>query len=140
AFTYDLAKGSDMLVIDVTARPDVTLDALEHAVHAELEHLIAHGVTGAEVARAIALIETDLVAVLQSAGDRADRLSMFTTYLGDPTLVNAQTDRYRAVTTEQVNVFVREYLVESNRTSLIYVPRASTDVNMQDDIAMAEAP
>jgi predicted Zn-dependent peptidase len=140
AFTYDLAKGSDMLVVDVTARPDVTLDALERAVHVELDRLIADGVTDTDVARAIALVETDLVSVLQSAGDRADRLSMFATYFDDPTLVNVQTERYRAVTTERVNAFVRERLVGSNRASLIYVPRAPANANMQDEVAMAEAP
>ena len=140
AFTYDLVKGSDMLVVDVTARPGVTLDALERAVHAELDRLRADGATDTEVARAIALIETDLVAVLQSAGDRADRLSMFATYFGDPTLVNVQTERYRAVTTERVNAFAREYLAGSNRASLIYIPRANTDARMQEDVAMAEAP
>ncbi|CAN5517429.1 pitrilysin family protein [soil metagenome] len=140
AFTYDLAKGSDMLVIDVTARPDVTVDELERAVHAQLDQLIVEGVTDAEVARAIALVETDLIAVLQSAGDRADRLSMFATYFGDPTLVNRQTEQYRAVTKERVNAFVRERLVTSNRASLIYVPRETAEVDAPDEVAMAEAP
>jgi predicted Zn-dependent peptidase len=60
---------------------------------------------------------------MQSAGDRADRLSMFTTYFGDPELVNAQVDRYRAVTAEQVSKFARERLVPQNRVELVYVPR-----------------
>ena len=34
AFTYDLAKGSDLLVVDVTARPEYRLEQLEEAVHA----------------------------------------------------------------------------------------------------------
>ena len=140
AFTYDLAKGSDILVIDVTARPDVPLEALESAVHAELDRLIADGVTDTEVARAIALVETDLVAVLQSAGDRADRLSMFATYFNDPALVNSQTERYRAVTPAAVNAFVRERLVAANRASLIYVPREPVTANVESDVAMAEAP
>ena len=140
AFTYDLAKGSDMLVVDVTARPDITVDELERGVHAELDQLIMEGVTEVEVARAIALIETDLIAVLQSAGDRADRLSMFATYFGDPTLVNRQTEQYRAVTKERVNAFARGRLVASNRASLIYVPREIAEVVAQDDVAMAEAP
>ena len=49
----------------------------------------------AEVQRAVALIETALVSSLQSAGDRADKLSMFATYFGDPALVNEQTARYQ---------------------------------------------
>ena len=140
AFTYDLAKGSDLLVVDVTARPETTAEALEAAVHAELDRMIADGVTEEEVARAVALIETDLVVVLQSAGDRADRLSMYATYFGDPSRVNEQADRYRAVTVDQVNTFVRTRFVPENRASLLYVPREPADVAVQEDLAMAEAP
>jgi zinc protease len=140
AFTYDLAKGSDMLVIDVTARPDVSIEALEHAVHAELDQLVAAGVTEAEVARAIALIETDLIAVLQSAGDRADRLSMFATYFDNPFLVNEQTERYRAVTKDRVNRFVRAHLGMANRASLIFVPKDAAESAAEDEVAMAETP
>ena len=140
AFTYDLAKGSDMLVVDVTARPEVSLEKLEHAVHAELDQLVAAGVTDGEIARAIALIETDMVAALQSAGDRADRLSMFATYFDDPHLVNGQAERYRAVTRDRVNHFVRERIGWSNRASLIFVPKQAVVVASQDDVAMAETP
>ncbi len=140
AFTYDLSKGSDLLVVDVTARPGTSVDQLEAAVHAEVDRLLREGVSQAEVARAVTLIETELVAALQSAGERADRLSMFTTYFGDPTLVNRQADRYRAVTAEQVNAFARERLVRENRASLLYVPRAAEVESAQHDLAMAEAP
>jgi predicted Zn-dependent peptidase len=140
AFTYDLAKGSDLLVVDVTARPDVSTEALEDAVHVELDRLHTDGVTAEEVARAVALIETDIIAALQSAGDRADRLSMFATYFGDAEIVNAQAERYRAVTPERVNAFVRERLSRDNRASLIYVPKELAEVPPQDDLAMAEVP
>jgi zinc protease len=140
AFTYDLAKGSDLLVVDVTARPETTVERLEEAVHAELDRLITDGVTPDEVARVVTLIETELVASLQSASDRADKLSMFTTYFGDPRLVNQQADRYRAVTAEQVNAFARERLGRDNRASLLYVPRAADVEPTQSDLAMAEVP
>ena len=140
AFTYDLAKGSDLLVVDVTARPETTVAALEAAVHAELDRLIAEGVTEEEVVRAVSLVETDLVVVLQSAGDRADRLSMYATYFGDPSRVNEQAERYRAVTVDQVNAFVRARLVPENRASLLYVPREPVHVPAQENLAMAEAP
>jgi zinc protease len=144
AFTYDLAKGSDLLVVDVTARPDVSVETLAMAVGAEIDRMMVSGVTQAEVSRVVTLIETDLVASLQSASDRADRLSMFATYFGDPTLVNQQADRYRAVTVERVNEFAREALVPDNRAMLLYVPREQTVAAEpeppQDDLAMAEAP
>jgi predicted Zn-dependent peptidase len=144
AFTYDLSKGSDLLVVDVTARPDVSVETLEKAVGAEIDRMLARGVTQAEVARVVTLIETDLVASLQSASDRADRLSMYATYFADPALVNQQADRYRAVTVERVNAFAREYLVPENRATLLYVPRenaaAADTAPPQSDLAMAEAP
>lgn len=140
AFTYDLAKGSDLLVVDVTARPDTSVEQLEASVHAELDRLADGGVTAEEIARVVTLIETELVASLQSASDRADKLSMFATYFGDPQLVNHQADRYRAVTVERVNAFVRERLVRENRASLLYVPREVNVERTQSDLAMAEAP
>jgi predicted Zn-dependent peptidase len=140
AFTYDLSKGSDLLVVDVTARPETSVEQLELAVNAQIDLALRDGVTEAEVARVVTLIETDTIAALQSASDRADRLSMFATYFGDPTLVNQQTDRYRAVTVDQVNAFIRERLVPENRASLLYVPRDMEIEPTQSDLAMAEAP
>jgi len=140
AFTYDLAKGSDLLVVDVTARPETSVETLERAVNAEIDRMLSEGVTQSEVDRAVTLIETELIVALQSAGARADRLSMFATYFGDPHIVNQQAERYRAVTAERVNAFVRERLVPDNRASLIYVPRDSNVEPAQSDLAMAETP
>jgi len=123
AFTYDLTKGSDLLVIDVTARPSIAAEALEREVADEVDLLVRDGVTEEEVARAVALVQTEFVAAMQSAGDRADRLSLFATYFKNPELVNTQVEQYEAVTTEEVNAFVRARLGEANRASLLFVPR-----------------
>ena len=125
AFTFDLAKGTDLLVVDVTARPETTAGRLEEEVEREIDAIHRKGVVETEVKRAIALIETDLLASLQSAGDRADRLSMFATYFGQPELVNEQAERYRSVTTESVNGLISERFGEDNRASLLYVPKAA---------------
>jgi zinc protease len=126
AFTYDLTKGSDLLVIDVTGLPAIPGEQLEHEVAREVDVLFANGVTQDEVARAITLIQTEYVAALQSAGERADRLSMFATYFGDPSLINSQVDRYQTVTADEVNAFIAERLGENNRASLLFVPRIGT--------------
>jgi predicted Zn-dependent peptidase len=123
AFTFDLAKGSDLLVADVTARPEVSPDQLESELAAEIDLLHRQGVSAAEVERAVALIETEFVAAMQSAGERADQLSRFATYFGDPSVVNVQVDRYRAVTAAAVTAFARERLGPDNRASLLYVPK-----------------
>jgi predicted Zn-dependent peptidase len=123
AFTFDLAKGTDLLVLDVTGRPEISAEQLEAEVEREVDLLIEQGASDEEVQRAVALIQTDMVTAMQSASERADRLSMFATLLGDPSLINMQAEKYSSVTTESVNDFVRERLRPDNRAKLIYVPR-----------------
>jgi zinc protease len=134
AFTFDLPKGSDLLIVDVTARPGISPDRLEQEVSVEIDRLRDHGVTQAEVDRAVALIETDYVRSMQQASERADNLSKFATYFGDPSLVNVQTDRYRGVTVDAVNQFARERLGADNRASLLYVPRSDGTQRSEESI------
>lgn len=133
AFTFDLPKGADLLVVDVTARPGITPEQLEREVLVEIDRMRTGGVTQSEVDRAISLIQTDFIASMQQAAERADQLSRFATYLGDPTVLNSQTARYRAVTAAEVNRFVSARLGEDNRALLMYVPRS------EDGEADAEA-
>ena len=127
AFTYDLAKGSDLLIVDATAHPGVSPERLEAAVLAELDRIHADGVTEAETARARALIETSFVTSLQSAAERADQLSRFATYFGDATLANEQVERYQRTTAEQVSSLARERLGPDNRAVLCYLPEENTE-------------
>jgi predicted Zn-dependent peptidase len=123
AATFDLTKGSDLLIVDVTARPEVSPEQLEREVAAEVDEVRSRGISHDEVDRAIALIETMLATALQSAGDRADKLSLFATYFGDASLINGEIDRYRSVTRSRVVAFAATYLGEDNRAGLLYVPR-----------------
>ncbi len=125
AFTFDLSKGSDLLICDVTGRPGVSAEALEAAVVAEVDRARREGLTPAECARAMALAETSWVVALQSAAGRADRLSQYATYFGDAARLNTELARYRALTAAEVSAAARDLLGEDNRVSLVYVPRAA---------------
>ncbi len=127
AFTWDLAKGADLFVADATARPGTDAATLEAAVVAEVDRLRRDGVRAEEIERVMALIETDFVTSMQTAGDRADAISKFATLLGDPSLVNEQLERYRKVTAEEVTAFARDFLGEDNRASLVYVPHSDRE-------------
>jgi predicted Zn-dependent peptidase len=141
AFTYDLPKGADLLVVDGVARPGVSAAELEAAMVEEIDRLRADGVTDAEVERALALIESSFTIGLQSAADRADQLSRFATYFGDPALANAQVEAYRRVTAERVSAFARELLGPDNRAFLVYVPRpgAGAEVDASSEPAAVAA-
>jgi zinc protease len=139
AFTYDLAKGSDLLVIDATAHPDITPAQLESAVLAELDLMHQHGVTDVEVQRARALIETSFVTSMQSAAERADQLSRFATYFGDAALINEQVARYAATTTAAVSALARERLGPDNRALLLFVPAEEPADAVSAEMAEASA-
>jgi zinc protease len=124
AFTFDLSKGSDLLVVDATARPGVSLDRLEQGIADVMNEFCASGPREGELERVLAQVETDFVTSMQSAGDRAEQLSRFATYFGEPRLLNDQLARYREVTAAQVHEMARGRLHADNRASLVYVPRA----------------
>jgi zinc protease len=124
-FTFDLAKGSDLLVIDALAHPGVTAQDLERQVATELDRLLKEGVTTEEVQRAITLTSTEELVELQAAQEFADKLSQFATYFGDPALALDAIAILGNVTPESVNAFAATYLGEDNRVSLTYVPKAA---------------
>jgi zinc protease len=128
AYTFDLTKGADLLICDVTGRQGVPLATLMEALVVEVDRLRADGATVAERDRALALLESGWLLQLQSAGQRADKLSQFATYFGDPHRVNSELARYQAVTVEQLHEAARSLLGEDNRVSLSYVPRAAAEV------------
>ncbi|MGH7616090.1 MAG: M16 family metallopeptidase [Gemmatimonadaceae bacterium] len=139
AFTFDLAKGSDLLVVDVTARPGIPAEQLEQEVAYEIDAVLRDGVDAAELERAVALVQTSFVSSLQQAGERADRLSLFATYFGKPELINEEVERYQALTVDDVNGFVHERLGEDNRASLLYVPRDNAPGELVGAGAASEA-
>jgi predicted Zn-dependent peptidase len=108
-------------------------------VLAELEVLAQHGVTEDEVTRARALIETSFTMSLQSAAERADQLSRFATYFGDPSLVNTQVDRYNATTAADVSAFARTFLGPDNRVLLLFVPADEPPAEMAHELEEATA-
>jgi predicted Zn-dependent peptidase len=138
AYTFDLAKGSDLLIVEATARPGVSGEQLEAAVAGALDTMHAHGVSADEVSRAVALIGTDMVTSLQSAQSRADKLSQFATFFGDPSLVNRQLEAFERVTATDVTRIARERLGRDNRASLLYVPREEPGPVDEDGDAVVE--
>jgi predicted Zn-dependent peptidase len=125
AYTFDLTKGADLLICDVTGRQGVPLATLETALVAEVERLRRGGITAGERERALALLEASWLLQLQSAGLRADKLSQFATYFGNPQRLNEELGRYQAVTVDAMQAVARELMGEDNRVSLVYVPRSA---------------
>jgi predicted Zn-dependent peptidase len=126
-------------VVDVTARPGVAPEQLEREVIVEIDRMRNEGVTQNEVDRAVSLIQTDFIASMQQAAERADQLSRFATYFGNPALLNEQSARFHAVTADEVNRFARARMGEDNRAFLMYVPRSEDAAGSTEESLHADA-
>jgi predicted Zn-dependent peptidase len=125
SYQYPLLTGASMLLTWATGYPGSDLDALEAALAEEIQDL--RGATQEEVDRAIALAETDLLYELEHVASRADQLSMYELYFGEPELVNTLLDRLRAVTVDQIRAFAERRLGADNRAVIVYEPSSGSD-------------
>jgi zinc protease len=119
-YAFPIVVGAAMLVLWATVRPSSSSDAVERALTEQVESLI--NADGADVERAIALIEAQHLNGLQAVDERADQLSMHTTLFDDPGRINTELDHVRAVSTADVRAFAARYLHAKNRAVLRYVP------------------
>jgi zinc protease len=125
AFAFPVVTGAALLVVRGNLPAGGDPEALEAALLAEIAALGAEGPAEGEMARALTGLETRHVLELQRVSERADQLSMLTTYFDDPERINSELDRYRAVSPEDVRRFVADYLRPEQRGALVYRPLAA---------------
>jgi predicted Zn-dependent peptidase len=124
AFVLPVVTGAAALIVRGDTGPGGQPGALEEALKREIARLGSEGPDAQEMERALTGLEARHLFELQRVSERADQLSMFTTFFDDPGLINSELDRYRAVTAGEVRDFVREYLGDDNRVVLTYFPDA----------------
>jgi zinc protease len=125
AFVLPIVTGAAMLILRANVPPGHEPGPVEAAVLEELERLGSEGPGADEMERALVSVEARRVLELQKVSERADQISMFTTFFDQPELVNTELDRYRAVTADEVRRFIGEHLTADNRVVLTYVPQAA---------------
>jgi predicted Zn-dependent peptidase len=121
-FAFPFVGGATMLAMWVTARPGVEPDALEAALHAELERLTMEGPTDAELERVRNLHAAHNAATLERIGERADRVSMYTCLFDDPERINGEVARYESVDAGRMKAALADTVRPDNRVTLTYVP------------------
>lgn len=110
--------------IEVVARANQSLQDMEAIVDAELAELAKSPPSQAEVQRALAAIETAMLARLEKVGTLADTLNNYNQSAGDPDFVGKDLARYRAVTAESVSAAVATYLRKNARVVVQTTPGA----------------
>src|SRR5512133_349437 len=108
--------------LEVMARAGQSLTEIETLVDAELAQLAQTAPSSAEVQRALARIETGMLARLEKVGTLADTLNSYNQQAGDPDFIGQDLARYRAVTPESVRAVVAAYLRKSARVVVQTTP------------------
>lgn len=111
-------------VVEIVARPGVSLDKLEAAVDAEIEKLRSGGVRDDELARAKNLVDAAFVTRMQSVRERASILNAYEAHTGDPGFVEKDRARYAQATAKDLKAIAQKVLVPNARAVLRIVPKA----------------
>ncbi len=114
---------SSTFAIQATARPGVSLDAIEAAIDAELAKVRATPVTEDELARAKNGYETEFVERLQTIDARASILNEYQAEVGDPGFAQRDLDRYRQASAPSVQATAKSVLDPNARVILRVVPK-----------------
>jgi predicted Zn-dependent peptidase len=118
---YDLELPG-LFIVRAIAAPGHDPEILERAVRDALDDVIAHGVTDEEVARAVNRVEAGMLRGLSAVQSRANLLNSFHVLAGDARRINAQLDRIRAVSVEDIRRAAAVYLGERHSTVLYWLP------------------
>ena len=104
--------------VDLTVRPDHSLDDAQRAIDEVLADLKANPPTAAELERAQTAHESRVISGLQQLGGfggRAEQLQVYNHYLGDPGKLAWDLARYRKVTVADLVRVMQAYLTNENR-------------------------
>jgi predicted Zn-dependent peptidase len=112
-------------VIEVLARPGVSLDALEAAVDREIERVRKAPVTAEELTRAKNGYETSFIARLQGVRERASLLNLYEAETGDPGFIGNDLARYRTANAEAIRTTAAKVLDPNARVILRVVPKGA---------------
>ena len=125
----DPALGPGLFRISGTVTPGKTPEALEAAIHAEIEKLKTGPIEDWEIEKARNNAKRAVVAGLTSSLQRAIQLADFAASFGDANLINQRVDRIAKVTAADVQRVAKTFLAQNNRTVVVTTPKGAKPTN-----------
>src|SRR6185295_1235290 len=117
-------RGVGGFYITATPRPNFKNEDVEAAIYDEIARLQKEPIADWELQKAKAGARRGFINSLQSSLGRANNIGQYAVYYNDPNLINTRLDKVMAVTKEDVMRVANKYLVQTNRTVVITVPKA----------------
>jgi len=122
AFVLPTELASSFVVV-TTGRPNAELAELGEVVRDAIEAVAVGDLGTGDLDRARNKLITSYSDQLQALDDRADLLSMFTTYFDEPRRLESEIDRYLDKTPEDLATVARNHLTPDKAVSIRVVPR-----------------
>jgi len=119
-------RGVGGFYTSATLRPNVKIDDVASVIYAEMDRLKKEPIADWELQKAKNTTRRNFINNLQSSLVRAITLGQYAVYYNDPNLINTRMDKVAAVTKEDVQRVANKYLVDTNRTVVITMPKAKT--------------
>ncbi|HSE17068.1 MAG TPA: pitrilysin family protein [Pyrinomonadaceae bacterium] len=120
----DEKRGVGAFYSNATLRPGAKTEDIEAAIYAEIDRLKKEPIADWELQKAKNTTRRNLVNGLQSSLQRAITIGQYTTYYNEPNLINERLNKVAAVTKEDVQRVANKYLIDTNRTVVITMPKA----------------
>ena len=120
----DEKRGVGAFYTNATLRSGAKTEDIEAAVYAEIERLKTEQIADWELQKAKNTTRRNLINGLQSSIARAITIGQYSVYYNDPNLINERLNKVDAVTKEDVQRVAKQYLVDTNRTVVITMPKA----------------
>ena len=117
-------RGIGGFYITATPRRGVDTKDVEAAIYDEVVRLQKEPIADWELQKAKSGARRAYITGLQSSLGRANTIGQYAVYYNDPNLINTRIDKVMAVTKEDVMRVANKYLVPTNRTVVITVPKA----------------
>ena len=120
-----LRRGPGLFRIVATPLPGKAVADLESAIYGEIERLQAGPIEDWEMQKARTAARSSFINGLRSALNRATQLAEAAVAFNDPGRINTRADAIAKVTAADVQRVAKQYLVPTNRTVVITVPKGA---------------
>ena len=119
----DEKRGVGAFYTNALLRPGSKPDDVATIIYAEIDRLKKEPIADWELQKAKNTTRRNFINNLQSSISRAITIGQYAVYYNEPGLINSRLDKVAAVTKEDVQRVANKYLVDTNRTVVVTLPK-----------------
>ncbi len=116
-------RATGLASVIALVRPGIKMEDVEKTVYAEIDKVQAEPVADWELEKVRLKYRHDHAAQLSSTLSRAVQLAYYTVAWNDPEVINTEETRLDSVTKEDLMRVAKKYLVSTNRSVIVTIPK-----------------